>query len=106
MSSVRPALKPETPKLVTAWDARTGRTVYRGPDGGWLPQPAGAAVLTGDAAEAALAAAQADEAVILDPYFMEATAEGAIAGREALRETIRTRGPTTRPDLGKQAENA
>ncbi len=106
MSSVRPTLKPDTPKLVTAWDARTGRTVYRAADGAWLPQPTGAAVVTGEAAEAALAAAKTEEAVILDPYLMEATADGAIAGREALRETIRTRGPTTRRDLGKQAENA
>ncbi len=106
MSSVRPNLKPETPKVITAWDVRTGRSVYRAADGAWLDDIAGAAVLTGDAAEAALAAAKGDERKILDPYVMEVSTAGAVAGRETLRETIRTQGPTFRRDLGKQAGNA
>ncbi len=105
MSSVRPKLAPETPKAVTSWDVRTGRVVYWTADGGWSHDIAQAAVLTGEAAEAALAAAKRQETQIVDPYFMEVGAEGGVAGRETVRETIRAAGPTSRRDLGRQAGN-
>jgi hypothetical protein len=106
MSSVRPILKPETPKAVTAWDVRTGRVVYRTTDGAWSHDLAEAAALTGAAADAALAAAKREEAVITDPYVMEVKPEGGgVAGRETVRETIRSLGPTSRRDLGRQAGN-
>lgn len=94
MTSVRPKLKPETPKAITAWDTATGDVVYRTPDGGWTGDPAALGVFTGDVAETHLAAARAEEGTVTDPYFMEVTETGAIAGRETLRETIRARGPT------------
>jgi hypothetical protein len=40
-----------------------------------------------------------------DPYFMQVTPEGKVAGRETIRETIRARGPTNHPMFGKQAGN-
>ena len=104
MSSVRPKLKLETPKFVTAWDVRTGRPVYRALDGTWVLDTEDAAVFIGEAGEAALAAAKAEEGLILDAYVMEATADGEVGGRETLRETIRASGPTVRLDLGPQAE--
>ena len=106
MSSVRPKLKPETPKVVTAWNARTGRTIYRTATGDWSETVADAAVLTGDAADEALAAAQKDQIRANDPYHMEVSGEGRIAGRETVRETIREKGPTVHPHFGKQAGNA
>jgi hypothetical protein len=105
MSSVRPKLDPETPKAVTAWDVRSGRVVYRTADGTWSHDVAEAAVLTGDAAEASLAAARREETLIADPYFMEVGERGGVAGRETVRETIRAAGPSSRPDLGRQAGN-
>ncbi|MAP93570.1 MAG: hypothetical protein CMK07_01350 [Ponticaulis sp.] len=103
MSSVRPKLKPDTPTVVTAWDVRTGATVYRLPDGGWSEDVSKAAVLSGDDAQDALEAAGKDEGQILDPYVMEVTPEGDVAGRETLRETIRANGPTIHPEYAKTA---
>lgn len=94
MTSVRPKLKPETPKTVTAWKTETGENVWMTADGGWSEDTSAIGVFTGDAAEAALAAAKTQEGVITDPYFMEVTEDGKITGRETLRETIRANGPT------------
>lgn len=94
MTSVRPKLKPETPKAVTAWETLTGDVVWMNASGGWSKDPAAIGVFTGDSAEQALAKAQAQEGEITDPYFMEVTPEGKITGRETLRETIRANGPT------------
>ncbi|MGD2134149.1 MAG: DUF2849 domain-containing protein [Maricaulaceae bacterium] len=105
MSSVRPNLKPDTPKAVTSWDVRTGRVVYWTEDGQWSHDIGDAAVLTGDDAEAALAEAKRQETLILDPYFMQVAPDGGVDGRETTRETIRAQGPTSRRDLGRQAGN-
>ena len=82
MTSVRPKLKPDTPKAVTAWETATGQNVSQ------------IAAFTGDEAEARLAEAMAQEGIVTDPYFMEVTETGEITGRETLRETIRAKGPT------------
>lgn len=89
MSSVRPKLKPETPKSVTGWATATGRSVWLCADGSWTEEAALLGVFTGDEAEARLAAALKQEAIVTDPYFMEVTADGKIAGRETLRESMR-----------------
>lgn len=89
MTSVRPKLKPETPKSITAWETATGRTVWLKADGSWTDDITQLGVFTGDAAEAALAATMKQEGLVTDPYFMEVTAEGAITGRETLRESLR-----------------
>jgi len=94
MTSVRPKLKPDTPKTVTAWKTETGKNVWMTKDGDWTEDPSEIGVFTGEAAEEALATAKSQEGVVTDPYFMEVTAEGQIAGRETLRESIRANGPT------------
>lgn len=94
MTSVRPKLKPETPKAITSWDTLTGKTVWMTRDGGWSDEAANIGVFSGEEAEEALAAAKAQEDVVTDPYFMEVTEDGKIAGRETLREKIRATGPT------------
>lgn len=94
MTSVRPKLKPETPKTVTAWETATGKNVWMTQDLTWTDTPEGLGVFTGDAAEAALAKAEADEGTVTDPYFMQVSEDGKIAGRETLRESIRANGPT------------
>ncbi|MFN4184619.1 MAG: DUF2849 domain-containing protein [Hyphomonas sp.] len=89
MTSVRPKLKPETPKSVTAWETATGRTVWMKTDGSWTEDITQLGVFTGDEAEARLADAARQEGLVTDPYFMEVTAEGQITGRETLRESLR-----------------
>ncbi len=94
MTSVRPKLKPDTPKAVTAWETASGQTVYMTADGKWTQDADKIGAFIGDEAEARLADAQSQEGVVTDPYFMEVTADGDITGRETLRETIRAKGPT------------
>lgn len=101
MTSVRPKLKPEQPKAVTAWETETGDVIWMRADGSWTKNITEIGAFTGDAAEAALAAAQADEAYVTDPYFMQVTANGEIDGRETLRERIRATGPTCHPEFSK-----
>jgi hypothetical protein len=103
MSSVRPKLGPNIPKVVTAWNVLTGATVYRTASNDWSEEISGAEVLVGEAADASLAEAQKDETRILDPYLMEVSEEGQVTGRETLRETIRATGPTTHPEYHKSA---
>ena len=106
MNSVRPKLKPAIPKVVTGWNTQTGRTVYLTAQEDWSEDIADAAVFTGDAADHALTFAEEDQTRVNDPYVTEVDENGQIAGREVLRETIRAKGPTIHPDLGKQAGNA
>ncbi|MEL6474068.1 MAG: DUF2849 domain-containing protein [Pseudomonadota bacterium] len=103
MTSVRPKLKPETPKTVTAWETATGAVVWMTGTGDWSTNPDDIGVFTGDEAERRLAEAKADEGRVTDPYFMEVTEEGRVAGRETLRETIRAEGPTTHPEFQRGA---
>lgn len=101
MTSVRPKLKPEQPKAVTAWETTTGDVIWMRADRTWTKDPSEIGAFTGGEAEAALASAEADEAYVTDPYFMQVTEAGAIEGRETLRETIRARGPTSHPGFAK-----
>lgn len=106
MSSVRPKLKPEVPKVVTAWSAPHGYTVYRTASGDWSQHVKDAEVLTHDAADEALAASVKDQVRANDPYLMEVAEDGHITGRETLRESIRANGPTCHPQYGRQAGNS
>lgn len=101
MSSVRPKMKPEQPKAVTAWETTTGDVIWMRADHSWSKSVDDVGAFTDDAAEAALAVALADEANVTDPYFMQVTQDGKIDGRETLREQIRAKGPTCHPEFAK-----
>ncbi|MEL7129509.1 MAG: DUF2849 domain-containing protein [Pseudomonadota bacterium] len=101
MTSVRPKLKPDQTKGITAWETITGDVIWMRSDGSWTKDPSEIGAFTGEAADAALAAAFADEAYVTDPYFMQVSETGAIEGRELLRETIRAKGPTSHPKYAK-----
>ena len=47
MTSVRPKLKPDQPKAVTAWDTATGKVVWMADDGSWSDDPARIGVFIG-----------------------------------------------------------
>ena len=99
MSSVRPKLKAETPKGITAWETATGRVVWLTQSGEWSTDPSRIGAYVGEDAEKKLAWAHEQEGEITDPYFMEVTENGKIAGRETLRENIRANGPTVHPQF-------
>ena len=103
MTSVRPKLKPDQPKAVTAWETTTGKVVWMANDGSWSSDPSRIGVFTGEEAEARLADAATQEGVITDPYFMEVTDGGEITGRETIREQIRANGPTVHPQFQRGA---
>lgn len=105
MSSERPKLAPDTPKVITAWTSAGGRSVYLTKDRNWSEDLSDAEVFTGAAAADILAWAAKDQTRVADPYFMQVTPDGKVAGRETLRETIRAKGPTTHLNFGKQAGN-
>ena len=105
MSSERPKLGPDIPKVITAWLSATGRVVYLTKDRNWSEDLRDAEVMTGASANDVLAWAATDQTRVADPYFMQVTPEGTVAGRETIRETIRAKGPTTHLHFGKQAGN-
>ena len=105
MSSERPKLGPEIPKVITSWLSQTGRVVYLTQQRAWSEELSDAEVLTGPAAGDVLAWAAKDQTRVADPYFMQVTPDGKIAGRETIRESIRATGPTTHRNFGKQAGN-
>lgn len=105
MSSERPKLGPDIPKVITGWLSTTGRVVYLTKDRNWSENLADADVLSGPGAVDVLAWASTDQTRATDPYFMQVTPDGKVAGRETIRETIRAKGPTNHPMLGKQAGN-
>lgn len=92
-------------RAVTANRLHDGVVVYLAPDGSWTEHLAAAASYDGDEAEAALARARLRVTEIAAAYLID-TEGGRAAGRETIRETIRSAGPTVRRDLGKQAETA
>jgi hypothetical protein len=105
MSSERPKLGPDIPKVITAWDSATGRVIYLTKYRSWSENLSDGEILTGAGAADVLAWASKDQVRASDPYFMQVTPQGEIAGRETIRETIRAKGPTNHPMFGKQAGN-
>lgn len=90
-------------KAVTANTLDDGAVVYLGDDDQWTSYLQEAARFEDEDAKPVLEAARIRTAEIADAYLVDVDAAGALSGREALRETIRRRGPTVRRDLGYQA---
>lgn len=85
------------PVAATANDLSTGAVVFRGRDGTWSPDIAAAEIAaTPEAADTLLAAAQADQDAdrVIEPALIEIVQAGAFVRPAALREMIRTTGPT------------
>ena len=89
-------------KIVTANRLSDGRVVYLAENSVWSADIAAARELDGETAQAALSDARQKIRDFADVYVIDAE-NVAPAGRTAFRETIRSAGPTVRPDLGKQA---
>ena len=89
-------------KAITANSLVDGRVLYLGVDDSWVDKFIGAKLFSTKEVEGALEAANARTDEITGAYAIEISGDG-LAGRERLRELIRSRGPTVRLDLGKQA---
>ena len=71
VSSERPKLGPDVPKVVTAWLSVSGRVVYLTKDRSWSESLGDAEVMTGLGANDVLAWAAQDQTRVSDPYFMQ-----------------------------------
>jgi hypothetical protein len=87
-------------KAVTANLLKDGRVVYLASDDSWTERLSEAMLFEESEAEAVVAAAKSRIREVANAYLIDADGKGA-AGREALRETIRAKGPTVRPDLAR-----
>lgn len=93
--------KPRGPQILTANHLLTGEAVFWTGDG-WSPDYHAAEVLhRPEDQQDRLAMAEAAAGTVVGPY-LAGVAEGGPAPTH-IREIIRTRGPTVRRDLGKQA---
>lgn len=80
-------------KLVTANRLSDGRVIYVGEDAAVVEDIAAAALFEGDEADAALIAAASQPGAFVNAYLVEVTGHTP-SGRDRLKETIRSAGPT------------
>ena len=93
--------------MITANRLNDGLVVFLDTEGGWTEDfHRGATIADAQAKAKALATAEAAVAAnaIVDPYPIELEMRAGHLVPKALRELIRATGPTTRTDLGKQAQ--
>jgi len=92
--------------VVTANRLLDGAVVYMAPEGRWTECLETAWVA--DKSEGDELLALADRAVadrlVVTPYLIDVEADATGIRPRHIKEVIRRRGPTVRPDLGKQAE--
>ncbi len=81
-----------------------GAVIFLNDDDQWTVRIEKAALFDKDKGEAVLEAMGSRANEYADLYLIDVGEEGLPAGRERLRETIRTLGPSIRTDLGYQAE--
>ena len=100
------ARKFQNPQVVVANRLADGLVVYLGPDG-WVPEVDDAEVAQ-DAEASASLVARGERAMgqneVVDAYAIDVRLDGDTVTPIANKEAIRAKGPTVRPDLGKQAE--
>jgi len=93
------------PSIVSANDLMVGDVVYMTAAGGWTRRLDEAAVAADEATAAdLLVRAQGQTSVVVDPYLAEVALDGPAPRPLHFREAFRARGPSHRPDLGRQAE--
>ena len=97
---------PSLPAIVIANDLLSGDVIFLGAAAWELSHRKASIARTQDEADTLLARAQSDFKAnrIVDPYLAEVRVlENGMPEPIHYREQMRTRGPTTRTDLGKQA---
>lgn len=95
-------------QVITANRLLNGEVVWLGADGEWLAQLSGARIFEGKeaVAEGLALGAEAEKAQkVVGVYEMAVVEEEGRLVPVRLREKIRAKGPTTHPNLGKQAQS-
>ena len=96
-----------SPKILIANDLMSGEVLFMGLDG-WVADHRNASVAETDEASAALdgtGKAEMKRNTVVDAYLVDvALAADGEPVPTHYREKMRTKGPSNRPDLGKQAE--
>jgi hypothetical protein len=94
------------PKVLTANRLKAGEVVYWNGSRGWVGTLDEAEILADAAAEEVLAGAaeSVTKREVVAPYLFDVRLEGGRAVPVKVREVIRSKGPTVRRDLGKQAD--
>ena len=93
------------PRIISANDLLIGDVIYLTAAGDWTRDLAEAAVARDDAAaQALLTQAEAQPHRAVGPYLAPVALDGPTPRPLHYREVFRTRGPSNRPDLGRQAE--
>ena len=93
------------PVIVSANHLMVGDVVYMTAAGGWTRRLDEAAVAADEATAAdLLTRAKGQPSVVVDPYLAEVALDGSAPRPLHFREAFRARGPSHRPDLGRQAE--
>lgn len=90
-------------RVITANRLSDGAVVYLRDDDLWAKRITSAARFPDKDAATVLTAVQTRIGEITDVYLIDVDLDGAPTARTALRETIRSAGPTVRTDLGVQA---
>ncbi|POF34576.1 DUF2849 domain-containing protein [Roseibium marinum] len=94
-------------KVITANRLLNGDVVWLAGNGNWVERITLAKAFEGKEAVAealALGMVSKDRQEVVDVYEMDVTVEDGVIVPVRLREKIRATGPTTHPDLGKQAQ--
>ena len=94
------------PHILTANRLVLGEVVYWNEAKGWVPRLVDASALADEAAAKAAqerAAESVRQREVVNPYLFEIRMDGGDMVPVKEREKIRARGPSVRPDLGKQA---
>ncbi|ACI99565.1 DUF2849 domain-containing protein [Rhodospirillum centenum] len=92
-------------QAVSASRLRDGVAVWLSAGHRWMEDVADAGAFTGAALQQALAVAQADSAagLVVDVYPLDVAVADGRTRPLHVRERMKARGPSVRPDLGKQA---
>jgi hypothetical protein len=94
------------PQILTANRLVLGEVVYWSEAKGWVPRLVDASTLADEAAAKAAQERGAEsvrQREVVNPYLLEIRMDGGDMVPVKEREKIRARGPSVRPDLGKQA---
>ena len=94
-------------KIITANGLLDGGVVWLGTQNNWVTNIDHAKILKSDTdAEKAMKIAEyaVDNRQIVEPYVVEVDSTDGMIVPKSVKEKIRSKGPTTRLDLGKQSE--